>query len=484
MTNYPTGVPGNEGFGNQGFGNEASGNETSGSEQAYWSGRYESLPISQSPAPASVEGADAEPTTILPQLSPAHTAMPTAYLTAPTPKKSRRGLATIAAVAILAAGVGGGTGVAVDRALSGNTATANSSVATGTSTVTKVVQANSSSPNWTVVADAVSKSVVSISVSTGQSGDEGTGVVLDNAGHIVTNNHVVSSAGSGATITVQVGNKTYPATVVGTDASTDLAVIKIANPPSSLTPISLADSSSVHVGDAVMAVGNPLGLADTVTTGIVSALNRPVVTQQVSTSVSDGSSGGNVYTNAIQTSAPINPGNSGGALVNASGQLIGINSSIASLSSSSTSTSQSGSIGIGFAIPSNQVKDIADQLISKGSAQHAYLGISTQDDSATLNGVSVQGAKVATVVSGSAAASAGLKAGDLIVGINGTTVGSSDALVALVRAADVGEKVTIDLIRGGGQQSVTATLGTAPTQSSSQQSQQSQTSPWGVTPGR
>ncbi|MDA8439048.1 MAG: trypsin-like peptidase domain-containing protein [Propionibacterium sp.] len=401
--------------------------------------------------------------------SPLHTQV------APPRKHRARGIATLAAVAVLAGGVGGGTGFALERSFNNNQPTASAATVTGSGgTVTKVVQGNASNPDWSVTAAAVSKSVVSIIVQNGQSGDEGTGVVLDSQGHIVTNNHVVAGAGAGATISVQIGNETYPATVVGTDPSTDLAVIKVAKLPSGMQPITFADSSSVKVGDPVMAVGNPLGLADTVTTGIVSALNRPVVTQQVSSAISDVTGAGNVYTSAIQTSAPINPGNSGGALVNANGELVGINSSIASLSTGSSG--QSGSIGIGFAIPSNQVKNITTQLIATGVAEHAYLGISTTDASVQLSGGTINGAKVASVVPGTAAAAAGLKAGDVIVQMNGVTVDSSNSLVAQVRAAQVGEKVTFQVARNGSLTTVQATLGKAP-------AAQGQ-SPGSQTPGR
>ncbi len=381
--------------------------------------------------------------------------------TVPQRTHRARSIATLAAVAVLAGGIGGGTGFALERTFNNNQPTAAASTSTGPGgTITKVVQGNASNPDWSVTAAAVSKSVVSIIVQSGRSGDEGTGVVLDNQGHIVTNNHVVAGAGAGATIRVQVGNETYPATVVGTDPSTDLAVIKISKLPSGMQPITFADSTGVKVGDPVMAVGNPLGLADTVTTGIVSALNRPVVTQQVSSAISDITGAGNVYTSAIQTSAPINPGNSGGALVNANGELVGINSSIASLSANSTG--QSGSIGIGFAIPSNQVKNITSQLIAHGVAEHAYLGISTTSASVQLNGGTINGAKVASVVPGTAAAAAGLQAGDVITQMNGVTIDSSNSLVAQVRAAQVGEKVTFQVARNGALTTVQATLGKAP----------------------
>ena len=396
------------------------------------------------------------------------------YQPQPASKHSpRRMAASIVGVAVLAAGVGGGTGVLIGRSTA-PAAVTTAATTTGT-TVTKVVQGTSSNPDWTVVAKTVSESVVAITVKSSQGEAEGSGVVLDALGNIVTNNHVVSELGTGAAITVALGERTYQASIVGTDASTDLAVIKIANPPSDLQPIALADSSKLVTGQPVMAVGNPLGLSDSVTTGIISALNRPVTTQEVTQDQTqtnpwgnqqnpygsqDGSSGATVVTNAIQTSAAINPGNSGGALVNANGELIGITSSIASLSGSSSS-SQSGSIGIGFAIPANQVKYIADQIIATGSAKHAYLGVTTADGTATVNGATVLGASVQTVVTDSAAGTAGLKQGDVITALDGTAVVSSESLVGQIRAAKVGQQVTLSVVRNGQTQRIGVTLGEA-----------------------
>ena len=241
-----------------------------------------------------------------------------------------------------------------------------------TTSAAPVAQANADAPNWAVTAAAVSPSVVAITVTSGQGGDQGSGVIFDTSGHILTNNHVVAGAGQGSQITVTLNDlRTYDATVVGTDPSTDLAVIKLTNGPKDLKAIALGDANAITVGEPVMAVGNPLGLAGTVTTGIVSALNRPVTTsdQQQTDPFGQQSAASSVVTNAIQTSAAINPGNSGGALVNANGQLIGINSAIASLGSSSGTSSQSGNIGIGFAIPVDQAQSIADQLISSGTAE-------------------------------------------------------------------------------------------------------------------
>ncbi len=255
----------------------------------------------------------------------------------------------------------------------------------------------------------------------------------------------------------------YSAQVRGTDPSTDLAVITIDKFPSDLTPIAMGDSAALNVGDPVMAVGNPLGLAGTVTTGIVSALNRPVTTQaeqQQQNPFGNGSfqqqqQAEPVVTNAIQTSAAINPGNSGGALVNASGQLVGINSAIASLGSSS---GQSGSIGIGFAIPSTEVQSIAKQLIDTGTAQHAYLGVTPQDGTASDGTATRAGAEITSVGQGTPAEKAGLRKGDVIVAVNGDPVDSAASLVGYVREQTVGSTVTLTVLRNGASSEIKATL--------------------------
>jgi putative serine protease PepD len=212
-----------------------------------------------------------------------------------------------------------------------------------------------------------------------------------------------------------------------------------------------------------MAVGNPLGLAGTVTTGIVSALNRPVTTsaQDSSDRFGQQSAAEPVVTNAVQTSAAINPGNSGGALVNAGGQLIGINSSIASLGSSSAS-SQSGNIGIGFAIPVNEAKSIADQLITSGKATHAFLGVKSKDDVVAEGSAKRAAAVVTDVTDGTPAAKAGLKAGDAIIAIDGDSIDGSLSLVAQVRERTAGDKVTIKIVSGGQAKDISVTLADKP----------------------
>jgi putative serine protease PepD len=337
-----------------------------------------------------------------------------------------------------------------------------------------LVTGSSATPNWVAVASSVEPSVVSVRVDAGNgSGGEGSGIILDAQGHVVTNNHVVADGGSGGSISVVLSDgRTYPATVVGTDPSTDLAVIKLTNPPSGLKPATFGDSTAVKVGDSVMAIGNPLGLSDTVTTGIVSALNRPVTTsasqqQQQNPFFGQGQTQAQseaVVTNAIQTDAAVNPGNSGGALVDSGGRVIGITSSIASLGASMGS-SQSGNIGLGFAIPANEAKDVANQLISSGTVQHAYLGVTLADGTVQVDGAQRQAAVVGTVNSGTPAAKAGLQAKDSVIAINGDALDGADSLVARVRALKPGTTVTLTVVRDGAKQDVDVTLAVRPSSS-------------------
>src|SRR6478609_6829737 len=390
---------------------------------------------------------------------------------APKPAK-RRGAGQLTAVAVLAALLAsGGTAAATHYWPQDAATTTASTTALGSTAAAPVKQGSASAPDWTATASVVSPSVVSITATLAQGGAQGSGVIIDKSGHVLTNNHVVSGAQK-LTVTLSDG-RTYDAEVRGTDPSTDLAVITIKNAPSDLAPVAIGDSDKIAVGDPVMAVGNPLGLAGTVTTGIVSALNPPVTTEAESEAPSDGSQadpnaqtqtgggGETVVTNAIQTSAAINPGNSGGALVNASGQLIGINSAIASLGSSSGG--QSGSIGIGFAIPVNEATSIAKQLIDSGTATHAYLGVTQKDGSASDGSATRAGAEVTSVGDGTPAAAAGLEVGDVIVAVNGQRVESADSLVGHVREKTAGDEVTLTVLRDGKSVEVKATLAAKPT---------------------
>lgn len=322
-----------------------------------------------------------------------------------------------------------------------------STIGQSTNTSVPVAGSTSDNPNWQKVAAAVQASVVAIEVTTTSGGAQGSGVILDTAGNIITNNHVVEGAQGDVKVTLTDG-RVFSATIVGTDATTDLAVIKLKNAPSDLSPAALGDSSAIVVGQAVMAVGNPLGLANTVTTGIVSATDRPVSTSTT------GSSTDAVVTNAIQIDAAVNPGNSGGPLFDAQGRVIGITSSIATLSSSS------GSIGLGFAIPVNLVKNIATQLVDTGSAQHAFLGVSLSDGTATVDGTTRLGAVVDEVTAGSPAANASVQAKDVIVAIDGKPVGGAESLTAYVRAMASGTQATLTIVRDGKAIDVKVTLAT------------------------
>jgi putative serine protease PepD len=383
----------------------------------------------------------------------------------PAPKRDHRFGQTVGVALLAAVLASGGTYAATQLAGqgTGTTPAATATTSPNQNSSPTVVQGNASAPDWTAVAAAVSPSVVSIDVTTQQGSGAGSGVVFDKSGHILTNNHVVGDATGNGAITVTLSDgRTYGATIVGTDASTDLAVIKLTNGPKDLTPITLGDSESLKVGDPAMAVGNPLGLSGTVTTGIISALNRPVSTGPSSESPlgQQQASGNEVVTNAIQTSAAINPGNSGGALVNSKGELIGINSSIASLGQSQGS--QSGNIGIGFAIPVKEAKSIADQLIKSGKAEHSFLGVSTRDTVVSDGNAKRAGAQVVSVSANTPAASAGLKNGDVIIAVDGQRIDSATALVAQIREMTVGDKASLTIIRDGARQDVSVTLAAKP----------------------
>src|SRR5919199_48742 len=264
---------------------------------------------------------------------------------------------------------------------------------------------------------------------------EGSGFVIDTDGHIVTNQHVVDGATS-ITVTFAAG-KTASAKVVGTDPSTDVAVIKVDTPKSELHPLTFADSGAVQVGDGVVAIGSPFGLEETVTTGIVSALDRTIDAPNNFT-----------ISGAIQTDAAINHGNSGGPLLDADGHVIGINSQIESDSG--------GNDGVGFAIPSNSVRRVAQELIASGKVSHAYLGVQLTDAS------SGGGATVAQTVSGGPGADAGLRSGDVVTAIDGKAIDASDALVAAVDSHKPGDQVTLTVKRGGDTSQVKVKLGTRP----------------------
>ena len=299
--------------------------------------------------------------------------------------------------------------------------------------------------DWSAVAKEVSDSVVSIDVATSDGSAKGSGAIISDKGYIVTNNHVISGAKQ---IQVTLANGTiYSAQIVGADTTTDLAVIKLDNPPSNLKAAEFADSDNLAVGESVMAIGNPLGYDDTATVGIVSALNRPVT-------VSDDNNN-DIVTNAVQIDAAVNPGNSGGPTFNAAGQVIGINSSIAS---TTTSSGTAGSIGIGFAIPSNLVKRVANEIIDNGTVQHVALGVTIKSSTVEADGVTRGCTQVQSVVDNSPAAKAGVKAGDSIVAFNGKAVNNNYSLLGYVRASAMNDKVTLTVVRDGNTMELDVTL--------------------------
>jgi S1-C subfamily serine protease len=298
------------------------------------------------------------------------------------------------------------------------------------------------------IADRVLPAVVSIEITFGDLGGTGSGVVVEEDGYILTNNHVVSGAADNPDSTLRVvfsDSSSSAARIVGRDPLSDLAVLKVEKP--GLAVASLGTSEDVVVGDPVVAIGSPLGLVGTVTTGIVSALNRPVRL------AGDGTDTDAVIS-AVQTDAAINPGNSGGALVDAAGAVIGINTAIAGFGGTG---GQSGSIGLGFAIPIDAARAIAEELIATGNAVHASLGVNAQ----TVTDGERDGAQINNVEPGGPAASAGLQEEDVIIAVGDREVRSSEELVVAIDAYDPGETVTIEFVRGSDSQQVEAVLGQA-----------------------
>jgi putative serine protease PepD len=376
-----------------------------------------------------------------------------ADVTAPAARKRRTWL-PIASAAAVAAIVGALATAGITHAIDDDHASSSSAFGQPASMATlggagdgavPVSGSTNENPDWEAVANAVKASVVAITVTTSQGTAQGSGVVVDDKGHVVTNNHVVNGAQGDVEVTLTDG-RLLKGKVVGTDATTDLAVVELEDAPSGLQAAQFGDSSKVTVGQPVMAVGNPLGLANTVTTGIVSAVNRPVTT-----TAEDGS-GSSTVTNAIQIDAAINPGNSGGPLFDAQGRIIGINSSIA------TTSSESGSIGLGFAIPVDLVQNIAQQLVDSGSAKHAFLGVTLTDGTATADGVTRRGALVHDVTADSPASKAGIKANDVIVAIDGNPTAGADSLTAFVRSYPADTKVKLTVVRDGKTSDVDVTL--------------------------
>ena len=359
-------------------------------------------------------------------------AAPAAWWQSPAPAKSGKG--TVALIAVLAGSVGGFLGVNA----AGGDFFNRVQLVSSTSTIQRAPDSVAG------IAQRVLPSVVSISTRSISGGGTGSGFVIDSNGYILTNNHVISKAAqTGGSIQVSLSDGSfYSAKVIGRDASYDLAVLKIT--ASGLKALQFGDSDTIAVGDLVIAIGSPLGLTGTVTTGIISAKNRAVTAGESNSESS--------FINALQTDAAINPGNSGGPLVDATGAVIGVNSAIASLGT----TSQLGSIGLGFAIPINQARKTADQLIKNGVATYPVIGVSLN-----MN-YTENGAQVSTsgrgILPGSPAQKAGLRGGDVIIEIDGKEIYSPEELIVSVRAKNVGDRVTLGFLRGGVKKTVTLTL--------------------------
>ena len=399
-------------------------------------------------APASVPTTD-------PWLPPSGTSLPPQDTAEAAPSTERRRAGTLVAVALVAGLVAGaaGAGAVVLATGSSNDDTSTSSFSASNSPASSTANASveRSRPAGTVaaVASDVLPSVVSILESNGSSAGEGSGIILDTEGHILTNNHVVAEVANGGKLTVTFHDgSSSSATIVGRDPMTDIAVIKVSD-KTGLKPARLGSSASLQVGDQVIAIGSPLGLSGTVTQGIVSAINRPVVTDQESDDATAAIS-------AIQTDAAINPGNSGGALVDADGAVIGINSAIATVAQSSLSGGQSGNIGVGFAIPIDQAKRIASQIIGGQKVSHGRLGTTVDGNSSQLTAV---GARLTSIAPGSAAEKAGLKAGDVVTKVNDALIQGGDGLVASIRSFAPGTQVQITYVRDGQTKTITVTLG-------------------------
>jgi putative serine protease PepD len=343
-------------------------------------------------------------------------------------------------VALIVGGVIGGAIVAANRSAGKPTATASESVCSATD-----------------VADKALPSVVTISVQKGATGSTGSGEVIRDNGYILTNNHVISLAADGGDITVLFSDgKTAPATLTGRDPKADLAVIKVDGLPK-LAPIPFGSSKDVVVGQPVVALGAPLGLSNTVTSGIISALNRTV-------EVPSDNGQTALLVSAVQTDAAINPGNSGGTLANCAGQLIGVPSAGAVAPSGGLGGGSSGSIGLGFAIPVDLAKAISDEIIATGTVTHSYFGVSvvTVPPSVATASGHEGGIYVSAVVPGGPADNAGLKQGDVITAIDGKPATNADQLAAITIAKKPGDTVTVEYVRNGQSKTTKVTLGAQP----------------------
>lgn len=457
--------------------------------------RSGAAPASAPTAPASAFAGTVPPARTLPPIGsvpPAGT-IPPAFggPTAPASATEKRSLSlpVVVAIALAAAVIGGGSGAGVAAYFANQNGSGISSVVAQGITINDTANVST----VTAVAEKASPSVVTISVTGSTAAGSGSGIVLSADGYILTNNHVATLDGATGNATIQVrdnAGRLYSATMVGADPTVDLAVLKL-DGATNMVPIEWADSSKLNVGDAAIALGAPLGLAGTVTTGIVSALNRSIqiassaVPDTTTTTPDQGTTPKNgpfdfwnfdfgqgkqgttpstpsaqspsasISIPVIQTDAAINPGNSGGALLNAKGELIGINVAIASAGSSS---GQAGSIGVGFALPSNLAKRVSTEIIASGMATHGLLGAKVSDAASTKGSTSV-GATIQEVIAGGAAEQAGIAVGDVVTRFNGVPITDANDITAQVRTVAAGSTVDIVLIRGGKTQTVKVTVG-------------------------
>ena len=359
-------------------------------------------------------------------------------------KKPRSGISRF--FASFLGGVLGAVAIVAVLQLSGNLGAASMDSRLTPQTQPENITINAHDTNATL-AEAVAKkdlpSVVSVKVSTKQGGGVGSGVIIDKEGYILTNYHVVKGARA---MMVTMNDKNYEAKVVGSDPSSDLAVIKADFKGIEVTPIQVGDSSKLKVGEWVMSIGSPFGLDQSVSTGIVSSLYRNTMLP--------GYDGDTIYTNLIQTDAAVNPGNSGGALVNSKGELIGINSIIESASGSSS--------GVGFAIPSNYAMEVAKTLMEGKQVLHPYIGLRlltiTPEIARRYHLPVNQGAYIQEVIPGGPGAAAGLKSGDIIIGIDGKQITSADALILSIRSHKVGDEIDVTYVRGSDRKNVKVKL--------------------------
>ena len=427
-------------------------------------GGYDVPPSAPGSAGAAAGGSQAGASTYAPLGTAGESFYATSSAAGSQSSGSRRrgpGWFALVASAVVASllGAGGAVGaVNYMDARGGNAASHSSAAPTAIATgdTTQTVNSTGQAPDWEAVSAAVSNAVVSIAIATGNGKALGSGVIFDKEGHIITNNHVVAGA-SQIQVTLADG-RVYEAETTGTDPATDLAVIQLKDAPDNLTVAQLGDSDKLATGQDVMAIGNPLGLSSTVTTGIISALDRPVINSQSEDGSGGGSPSSAVYTNAIQIDAAINPGNSGGPLFDEKGRVIGITSSIATMGNSSGGEGGSGSIGIGFAIPVKLADKVAKQLIKSGTATHAYLGVKVETGGAEVDGETRAGAKISLVEGGSPADKAGLKRDDVIIAIDGKTTSQGSALTGYVRQYSANDKVKLTVIRDSKKQDIDVTL--------------------------